>query len=127
MARIKYPVRSPQRELSCIAGSFDFNGTSNPATVRGEGFTVAYTSTGTWTVTFTAEHYYQLQSATATAQLASAGDQFAQVGTYTAPTATANATLVLRVWDVSSAGVATPGTDANNRMNFVCYFKDTAV
>jgi hypothetical protein len=131
MARINYPVKSPQRELSCVAGSFAPNGSSAVAATsnRGTGFTVARTGTGQFTVTFTAEHYYQLVSATATLQLASAADTFLVVGTYTAPTATANGTLVITAMDNSAGTIsaADVSANANNRINFVCFFKDSAV
>lgn len=129
MSTTKYCTKSPQRELVCVAGSFAPNGSSAVAATsnRGKGFTVARTDVGVFTVTITAEHFHQLQSAVATLQLATADDKYALVGTYTAPTATANATLVINVWDVSGAALSDVAADANNRINFALYFRDSAV
>lgn len=108
------------RKKRFIMGSFAPDTANPPTALKGSGFTVAYTSTGTYTVTF-ANSYGDLVSATATLQLASADDKFAQVGTYTA----ADRTLVLRVLDASGAAVAEVAADANNRVNFLCVFDDS--
>lgn len=46
--RIEYGLQPGQRR---IKGGFLFNGSSDPATTTGKGFTVAHASTGVWTVT----------------------------------------------------------------------------
>lgn len=117
-------VRSRGKGYTVISGSFAPNGASalDSTATYGAGFTVARTSTNLFTITFD-EKYYNMISANATLQLATAAGQFAQVGTYTA----ASKTLTIRVCD--SAGLA--GTDvaanANNRINFHCVFKNSAI
>jgi hypothetical protein len=118
-------VRTLEGEMVPIMGSFAPD-TADPVTsAKGKGYTVAYTSPGTYTVTFT-HGWNDLISATATLQLASADDKFAQIGTYTAATASASATLVIRVLDASGAAVAEVAANANNRVNFTCWFRNKA-
>jgi len=122
----KAPIYQLGRERVPVFGSFAPD-TANPiaATSRkGLGWSVVYTGVGTYTVTFT-EKWVDLESAVATLQLAAAGDQFAQVGTFTASTSTTPATLVIRVLDASGAAVAEVAANANNRVNFCCWFLDT--
>jgi hypothetical protein len=106
-----------------VAGSFAPNGSSalDATKVYGKGFSVAYTSTGLYTVTFQ-DLYPQLLSAVATLQLATDADQVVKVGTYSASAGT----LVLTAWDISSAAVADIAANANNRINFVAHFSNTS-
>lgn len=103
-----------------IAGSFAPAGSNAPTTVEGVGFSVAYTSTGLFTVTF-ADRYPGLIAAVATLQLATAGDQKVEIGSYSE----ANKTLQIRVWDIGDAAVADVSADANNRINFICFFRNS--
>lgn len=96
--------------------------TANPVTdvrVNQGTATVAYTSTGTYTITF-GDKYKALLAGVATLQLASADDKFAQLGTYDA----AAKTLVVRVLDASGAAVAEVAANANNRVNVLVLFDD---
>jgi hypothetical protein len=113
------------RKKRVISGSFAPNGSSAlvAANTKGVGFTVAYVSTGLYRITFT-NSYGALQSATASLQLASGDDKYVQFGTYTPATASAAATLDLRVWDASGAGVADVAADANNRIHFKLVMDD---
>lgn len=122
-ARNLSPVRTLVRELVPIAGSFAPNGSSavSASSRKGLGWSVVRTSTGLFTVTFT-DKWNDLVSAEASLQLASADDKFIQVGTYSASAKT----LQIRVWDVSSAGVADVAADANDRISFVCWFRNSA-
>ena len=107
-----------------IAGSFAPNGTGAVAATsnKGMGWTVARTSTGLFTITF-ADEYVDMHSATATLQLATGSDKYIQIGTYTA----ASKTLEIRVWDESDAAVVDVAADANNRVNFIVFFKNSGV
>ncbi len=118
------PVRALVRELVPIVGSFAPNGSSAVAATsnKGNGWTVAWTSTGLFTVTFT-DAWNALVSAHATLQLASAGDQYAQPGTYDATAKT----LIIRVIDCSTGAVADIAADANNRINFTAWFRNSSV
>ena len=117
-------VRSRGKGYTVISGSFAPDSANTPTAVKGAGFTVVWTSTGTFTITFD-EKYYDLISANATLQLASADDKFVQVGTYTA----ASKTLVIRCLDnnAGTISVADITANANNRINFHCVFKNSAI
>jgi len=110
------------RKKRLVSGSWAPNGGSTlvAADTYGYGFTVAWTSTGLFTITF-ANTYRRLQSVTVSLQLASGDDKYLQVGTYTA----ASRTLTVRVWDASGAAVADVAADANNRIHFSCVFDDS--
>lgn len=105
-----------------IAGSFAPNGSDpvSAASVEGVGFSVARTSAGLFTVTFQ-DRYPGLIAAVATLQLATAGDQKVEIGSYSE----ANKTLQIRVWDIGDAAVADVSADANNRINFICFFRNS--
>lgn len=123
MSKIAQSLWAEGREKIVVQGSFAPNGSSAVASAsnRGKGWTVARTSAGVFTITFN-EVYYQLDSAVATLQLATAADQYALVGTYTVGSASTSSTLVINVWDVSGAALSDIAADANNRVNFVCVF-----
>lgn len=106
-----------------ISGSFaPAAGAVTAGSAKGAGYSVAYTSTGLFTITFE-DSYKDMVSATATLQLATAADQIVQVGTYTA----ASKTLVLYVWDISDAALSNNvAANANNRINFHVVFKNVA-
>jgi hypothetical protein len=109
------------RELIVIAGSFAPNGSSavSATSRKGRGWSVARTDVGLFTITFT-DKYVDLVSAIATAQLATAADIKAQIGTYTA----ASKTLVIRLLAVATETEV--AADANNRVNFVCVFSNSS-
>lgn len=110
------------RKKRIVSGSWAPNGNSAlvAADTYGYGFSVAYTSTGLFTITF-ANTYLKLQSATVSLQLAAGDDKFVQVGNYVA----ASRTLEVRVWDISGAAVADVAANANNRIHFTCIFDDS--
>lgn len=123
---ILYEPNAEGRDYVYVDGSFAPNSTSavDSTSNKGKGFTVARSDVGVFTLTLTND-YLDLVSATATAQLATAADIVPQFGTYTAGTATAQATLVLRL----NAG-ATPtdvSANANNRVNFHLVFRKSSV
>lgn len=103
--------------VTVVAGYFEFNGTSDPATVKGKGFTVAYTSTGTWTITLS-QTYLALLSATATVAMASAAnvDLYAQLG---AVDVTSAKTIVIRT--LTGTSVTTGATSSGNGVSFVLF------
>lgn len=105
------------RETKVLSGSFAPDTANAPTDLRGKGFSVARVSAGLFRITFEAK-YVDLVAALAHLQLAAGADQFTQIGAYTA----ANRTLDIRVWDRSGGAVADVAADANNRVNFRCYF-----
>lgn len=125
MARyVKSQKRCRGKGLVDVHGSFRPNSTSavSSAYNKGNGWSVARTSTGLFSVTFD-EDYYELVSVVVTLQLATGADQFCQVGTWTSATRV----LQIRVWDVSGAAVADVASDADNKIHFVATFRDTNV
>jgi len=117
------PVRTLVRELIPVVGSFAPNGASavSATSRKGLGWSVARTSAGLFTITFT-DKYNDLVCAESSLQLASADDKFTQIGTWTANTKA----LQIRVWDVSGGAVADVAADANNRIHFVAWFRNSA-
>lgn len=123
-SRNTFRPRTLNPEAVCIMGSFAPNGSSAVAASsrKGRGWTVARTSTGLFTVTFT-DKFNALLSATATLQLATPDDKAAQIGTWTASTKA----LQILVFDASAAAVADVAADANDRINFVAWFMNSSL
>lgn len=103
-----------------VSGSFAPNTATNPATATryGAGFTVVHTSTGLFTITFT-EAFVEVISATCSLQLATAADQFANIGVISVT----NKTAQILIWDISDNAVADVALDDNNRVNFNFVFR----
>ncbi len=102
------------------------NGSSDPvaSTITGRGVaSVTLASTGVYTVTLQ-DVYPTLLSATATLQLASADDKVtAQIGAVDL----ANRTIQVRIYDISSAGVADVAAATGNRVNLLLVLKNSGV
>lgn len=123
--------RAHGRDYVDLDMSFAPNGSSPVAatSIRGKGvYSVARDDVGTFTITFSSD-YAALVCGTATLQLATAADSFTQLGTFTAGTATARATLVVRVMDNSAGTIAAAdiAANANNRINVRCTFRKGSV
>jgi hypothetical protein len=106
--------------------SFGPNGSSavDQTTIRGRGVaSVARTAAGVFTVTLQ-DVYSSCLSAVSTLQLANSDDKFvANIGTIDL-----NAkTIILRVYDISSAAFADVAADANNRINLTLVLKNSQV
>lgn len=126
---ILYEKLAHGRDYVDLDMSFAPNGASAVAatSIRGKGvYSVARDSAGVFTITFTSD-YVALVSSTATLQLASADDKYVQLGTFTAGTSSARATLVVRVWDASGAAATDVAADANNRVHVRCTFRKSNV
>jgi hypothetical protein len=110
------------RKHIVIAGSFATNNTDavSAASRFGPGWSVARSATGKFTITFR-DKFDHLVSAVATAQLAADNvDLVAQVGVYTASAKT----LVIKL--KAAATNTDLAADADNRVNFVCVFANSA-
>lgn len=121
---VLYERHSEGREYVEVSGSFAPASTGTPTALKGKGFTVVCNSAGVFTLTFQND-YADLVDVTGSIQLATPADLKFQPGTYTAPTSSAKATLV-----VNALAVATPtdiAANANNRVNFRCTFRKGAV
>jgi hypothetical protein len=128
---ILYDKRAAGRDYVDVDFSFAPNGSSAVAATsnRGKGlYSVARDSAGVFTCTFTAD-YAALVCATATLQLAASDDKFVQIGTFTAGTAAARATLVVRILDnaAGTIAVADVAADANNRVHVRCTFRKGSI
>lgn len=121
--RMWRPVQTSRHGRTLVCGSFGPNGGSavQASSVKGEGFTVARTSAGLFTLTFL-DSFADLIAADSHLQLAAGDDKFTQVGTYTPATATTPATLTIRVWDISGAAETDVAANANNRVHFQLIF-----
>ena len=122
MSSLKRSIKASEHGLEVITGSFAPNGSSalDQSSVKGVGFSVAYTSTGLYTITLQ-DVYASLVSATATFQMATATDVKPQFGAYVA----ASKTLVLR--SIAVASVTDIAANANNRISFVLVLKKSDV
>lgn len=106
--------------------SFGPNGSSaiDQTTIRGRGVaSVARSNAGVFTVTLS-DVYTAVLSATATLQLANSDDKFvSNLGTIDLSAKT----IIIRVYDVSSAAFADVAADANNRINLTLVLKNSSV
>lgn len=111
------------RDLVLIPGSFAPNGSGavSATSRKGLGWSVARTSAGLFTVTFT-DKYAELIAFNPTLQLATPGDQTVHAGVYVA----ASKTITINVWDASDAAAADIAADANNRINFLAVFRNSS-
>ncbi len=119
-ARDLSPIRTINKDLIIIAGSFAPNGSSaiSAASKKGRGWTVAYTSTGLYTITF-GNVFPHLISFVPGLQHPTAVDLTIQAGVYTAASKTIT---------VTTLAVATPtdvAADANARIHFIAIFANT--
>jgi hypothetical protein len=124
MNRILDLVRGVGKGYTVVAGSFAPNGSSAIAATsnKGTGWSVARTSAGLYTLTFT-NVGYELVTALTSLQLATKDDKLLQIGAYDA----AAKTLLIRVWDISGGDVADVDANANNRVHFLCVFRSSSV
>jgi hypothetical protein len=122
-SRTTHAVKSLNRELVAVVGSFAPNGTSavSSASNKGKGWTVARSAAGRFTVTF-ADAFNDLVTVVATAQMAANNvDIYAQVGTYDSSAKT----LIIRTL---TGGTETDiAANANDRVNFVAWFRNSSI
>mgnify|MGYP001573909474 CR=1 FL=1 len=119
-----YDGRFLDPEVKILAGSFAPAGTGAPTAKKGRRYTVARSDVGKFTITLL-DKYVELLSVVASLQLATAAASVVQVGTYDATAGT----IVLQVLTESTGALvaADIAANANNRVNFVLFFKDSTV
>ncbi len=107
-----------------VNGSLTAAAANAPTALKGLGFTVAWTSAGLWTVTLgDGLQANEIVHAKAMLQLKTGADRFVEIGTMSASART----IEIRVWDVSAAAVVDLGVaDADNRIHFVVFLRNTA-
>lgn len=122
--RTLYGIQTLGKNRVVLAGSFAPNGSNpiSPNSIRGRGFTVAYTSTGLYTITLD-DVWAQCDSAIATLQLATAGGKFVNIGSIDL----AAKTVQIAAWDISGEAKADIAADPNNRINFVLALRNSAL
>jgi len=116
-------VKTIGGECWIVAGSFAYNATSDPVASSniGRGWSVAFTSTGTHTITL-ADTWPFLLFAEATTQLAVAAARYAQIGLVNLPAKT------IQIVTVDGTGAPqNVAAGAGNRCNFMFMFKNTGV
>ena len=103
----KNPVKCFQRGIVEICGNFTVDATGAVDVTTGQGFSVAHTTGGTYTITFD-DYYQSLVAANVNIQYETVAttnfDLVAQFGLYSASAKT----LVIRIWDYSAAALADP-------------------
>lgn len=113
--------RTLVREEVHFSGSFAPNGASavSNASNKGLGWTVARTSAGLFTITFS-DAFAALQSAVATTQLATAADMTAQIGVVSLSAKTVQIRTLVGATETDIAAAA------GNRINFHIVFRNSA-
>jgi hypothetical protein len=103
----KNPIKCFQRGIVEICGNFTVDGSGDVDVTTGQGFSVAHTGAGIYTVTFS-DYYQALIAGNVNIQYETVAttnfDLIAQFGLWTK----ASNTLVIRVWDYSAAAVGDP-------------------
>ncbi len=124
MKRNLAPVRTLVRELVPIVGSFAPNGSSavSASSRKGLGWSVGRTSAGLFTITFS-DTFADLVAFTHNIQHVTARDIFSQMGTLVN---TATPVVQIRVWDISGAAVDDVTADANSRIHFTAWLRNSA-
>ena len=120
----QFPIRALNNGMVPVFGSFAPNGSLGGVRVleAGQGWSVARTSAGLFTITF-ANVWAEMVSFTCSLQLATADDKFLIPGVYTA----ASKTITITVWDISGAAATDVSANANNRIHFCAWFRNSAV
>lgn len=114
-----------------VAGSFIPDGTNNPTTKYGTGFSVVWTSTGVWTVTITDTAFANYVSIVVTGQYATAENdahQFLVGGISTSARTFAIkhvGSADVANTDLAAANIATSGTA--NKINFIVVIAESDV
>lgn len=120
----KNPVKCFQRGIVEICGNFTVDGAGAVDVTTGQGFSVAHTTGGTYTITFD-DYYQDLICANANVQFETVAttnfDLVAQFGLWTK----ASKTLVIRTWDYSAAALADPSD--NDSVHFSVKLSYTTV
>lgn len=126
-------IRAEGRDYVIVVGNFKPLSTIPTSATklshqRGKGFRVSRASAGVYSIHFDND-FGELVYANVNAQTNAVDDIDAEVGTYTPPTASANATLVLRVVDdEDNTRVAADLTDnENNRLHFIAIFRNSSL
>jgi len=122
MARILSHTQALDKAMTLIAGSFAPAGAGAPTNQNGTGFAVTRTGAGTFQVKFT-DAWPKVISARAHIQLNAADKLAAQVGAIDLVAKT----MVVRVVDSSTGAATDVAANANNRVNFEVWFKNSAV
>ncbi len=91
-----------------------------PTAIKGLGFTVAWTSAGVWTVTFT-DKYVELVSIKAMLQRVTTVNSVAQIGVVSI----SGKTVQIVNWNKTSAAAIDMVANANTRIHFVAVFRDS--
>jgi len=117
--RSTYAMRG-ERAAMIVAGSFGVDAGNSIVNIEGEGFTVTRVSAGRYAVRFD-KTFPKTLSATATRQSTAVVAQFCSI---VGKTATG---FDVYLWDVAAAAVVDPGTNTDDRINFVAVMKDSSV
>jgi hypothetical protein len=117
------PHRQLDRDVVQIKGSFAPNGSSaiSAASNDGMGWTVAYTSTGLFTITLDTA-FVSLVSGQCSLQLATAADQVVQFGVIDVVTA-----KTVQIRSLTAGSLADVAANANNRIHFSLELRNSSL
>lgn len=122
----KFPAWNLGPGIFRIEGSFAPNGSSAIDSANDQGdvsfWSVAYTSTGLYTVTLS-DSFQAFDCIRATLQLTTGDDKAVQIGV----TSVSARTFQIRCWDASANAVADIAADAGNRINFAVKVRGSTV
>lgn len=118
-------IQALGKGIKVISGSFAPNGASAVAStsVKGKGFSVARTGAGVFTITLQ-DAYVALLAGHCSLQLATAADQYVQLGAIDVVSAK---TVVINVWDISDAALADIAANAGNRIHFTLVLSNSTL
>jgi len=112
-------------EVIIIAGAFTPNGSSaiDEANNTSNGWSVARTSTGKYTITLQ-DVYPSLISATCSLAQGTAGDQVVAIG---GQTVSSTKTVEIYAWDISGGAVADIAADSESYIHFCLVLKNSSI
>lgn len=120
--RLSSEIRAIDKALHVLPGSYAPNGVNPLSGVKGTGFTAARTGVGKHRITLT-DRWPDIQSVTATLQLAADDLKAVRVDAIDV----ANKTIDLVTYNTSTGAAADVAANANNRVNFVIWTKNSTV
>lgn len=116
------PLQALHPELKVIAGSFKPNGAGavDADSREGRGWKVARSGAGLFTITLE-DSFIALVAALLTLQLTAGDDKAVQLGDVDLSAKT----IKIRVWDTSGAAETDVAANANNKIHFAFFFRNT--
>ncbi len=121
-----YPVHIVGPERVLVAGSFETVNDAAPTSIRGNGFTVARTAEGVWTVTITDRAPQQIDAIYAWCEIETETDVCICQGDVDNTTAS---TFRIQLWvaPAPASPVFAAADEPGSRIHFMCVLKETGL